>query len=146
MTIPKSTRKRLAGIAGLLLFSILITGCVSKSAAEAQARAAYLAGQREAIAQIKEQQAAPGSVSDTPNLPSNVTIIGPVDDPIVPWVDGLTLAKAIVTSVYNSQIDPAMIVIKRSHEEIHISPSRLLSGGDFPLQPGDVIAIQMPPQ
>ncbi|HYG22626.1 MAG TPA: hypothetical protein VEH04_07590 [Verrucomicrobiae bacterium] len=128
----------------LICGSSILSGCMSKSAAQAHARAAYLAGQRDAIAQLNQQQPSDTTQSVVPNLPSNVTFIGPVEHPVVAWRTGLTLAQAILGAVYQSDLDPVMILIRRSNEEIRIEPSRLLNGTDIPLRPGDIVFIQMP--
>jgi hypothetical protein len=131
----------------MLVMSLTLTGCISKSKAQAHVRAAYLAGQRDAVAHMNQQQTGDtGGGSIDVSEPSNVTFIGPVENPIVPWTDGLTLARAILTAVYQSQQDPVMILIKRSNEEVQIQPSRLLNGGDFPLRPGDIVELQLPEQ
>lgn len=134
----------LPAIVALAMF--IGTGCVSKKVAAAQARAAYLAGQRDAMAQMVQSSGSSGTVPQNPGAASNVTFIGPVENPIVPWSNGLTLARAIVTAVYHSQTDPTLIIVKRAHQEIQIEPSRLLNGGDFPLLPDDIIQFQLPPQ
>jgi hypothetical protein len=127
----------------LVAATCCVSGCVSKSKAQAQARAAYLAGQRDAIAQMNPHQT--GSTNEL-EAPADVTFIGPVETPKVPWTEGLTLAKAILQAVYKSQIDPTMILIIRPNEQIQIDPARLLSGNDYPLKPGDVVQFQMPQQ
>jgi hypothetical protein len=136
-------RPRSASISGafiaLLLFAVAagsVSGCVSKSTAQAQARAAYFAGQRDAIAKMQQQHAEGGSV----------TFTGPVNNPVVPWTEGLTLAKAIVSAGYNSSTDPIAIVIHRNGEEIQIDPTRVLHGEDFPLLSGDRVQFYLPPQ
>jgi hypothetical protein len=115
----------------LLPFVLLATGCVSKSKAEAQARMAYLAGQQAAYAQMQQQARNP-----------SVTFVGPVQNPTVPWSEGLTLGRAIVTSVYSSPTDPANIVIRRHGQEILFDPKRLLRGEDFPLESGDIVELR----
>jgi hypothetical protein len=127
----------------LLTATLCISGCVSKAKAQAQARAAYLAGQRDALAQMNQHQPDASGVIDEP---ANVSFIGPVENSSVPWTDGLTLGKAILSAVYKSQIDPTMILITRPNEQIQIDPSRLLSGNDYPLKPGDIVQFQMPQQ
>lgn len=123
------------GIAVAAMILVFATGCVSKSTAQARAREAYLAGQRDAMASVLEQKS---------GQTNSVTFIGPVNHPVVPWSEGLTLAKAILSAVYNSQTDPAMIIIRRPTEQIQVDPKRLLDGGDFPLKPGDVVQFQLP--
>ena len=134
---------RIVSVLFLLIAPLYVSGCVSKAKAQAQARAAYLAGQRDALAQMNQHQ--PGASSVTNEL-ANVSFIGPVENPTVPWTEGLTLGKAILSAVYKSQIDPTMILITRPNEQIQIDPSRLLSGNDYPLKPGDIIQFQLPQQ
>ncbi len=116
----------------VLSLAFLISGCVSKSKADAQARLAYIAGQRDAMMQM-QRQGHRGPV---------VNFIGPVNNPVVSWSDGLTLSKAIVQAVYNLPTDPASIVIHRNGQEIPVNPGQLLAGQDVPVQPADVIEIR----
>ena len=123
-----------AGVAAaiFLLSAVLFCGCVSKSKAQAQAqaRAAYLAGQNAALRQQQVEAQAPG-----------VTVVGPVQNPDVPWVEGLTLAQAIATAKYLGQHDPKEIIITRQGESAKLAPKMLLNGADVPLEPGDIITI-----
>jgi len=114
----------------LLLSAILFCGCETKSKAQARAQAAYLAGQNAALRQQQAQKQDPG-----------VTVIGPVENPDVPWVEGLTLAQAIATAKYLGQHDPKEIIITRQGESAKLAPKMLLNGADVPLEPGDVITI-----
>jgi hypothetical protein len=116
----------------LLLSATLFCGCVtqSKSKAQAQAQAAYLAGQNAALRQQQAQAQPPG-----------VTVIGPVQNPDVPWVEGLTLAQAIATANYLGQRDPREIIITRQGQSAILAPKMLLNGVDPPLEPGDTITI-----
>jgi hypothetical protein len=93
---------------------------------------AYLAGQQAALMQM-QQQAARGP---------SVTVLGPVQNPIVKWKDGLTLGQAIVAAVYTAPTDPRNILIQRSGQQILFDPKRLLRGEDFPLQAGDIVQLQ----
>jgi len=115
-----------------LSLAFLLGGCVSKSKADAQARLAYLAGQRDAMMQM-QRQGHRGPV---------VAFIGPVNNPMVSWSEGMTLSQAIVKAVYNLPTDPTNIVIHRNGQDIPVNPGQLLSGQDVPLQPGDVIEIR----
>lgn len=136
MESSRSTKTTLALLLAVCVTTVFVSGCVSKSAAQAQARLAYLAGKQDAITQMN-QQAQSGTV----------TFIGPVEHSVVPWTEGLTLAQAILAAVYTSPTDPIMITIRRASEEmIQVTPERLLSGDDFPLKPGDVIQFYMPNQ
>lgn len=114
----------------ILFLALIASGCTTKSQARAQARAAYLAGQNAAL---RQQQAAqfPG-----------VTILGPVQNHNVPWVDGLTLAQAIATANYLDPRAPRQIIITRNGESATINPKVLLNGTDIPLEIGDVIELR----
>jgi hypothetical protein len=115
----------------LVLFSAaLFCGCVTQSKSKAEARAAYLAGQNNALRQQQAQA-----------QPLGVTIIGPVQNPDVPWVEGLTLAQAIATANYLGQHDPKEIIITRQGESAKLAPKMLLNGATVPLEPGDTITI-----
>jgi hypothetical protein len=112
--------------------AVLAGGCVTKSSADAQARMAYLAGQQAAFMQMQQQQAhGPG-----------VTVMGPVQNPVVNWSEGLTLGQAIVAAVYTAPTDPNTITIQRAGKLIQFDPKRLLRGEDFPLESGDIIQLQ----
>ena len=112
----------------LLLSAALFCGCVTKSKADAQVREAYLAGQNAALHQQEEQA-------------EGVTVIGPVRNPDVPWVEGLTLTQAIATAKYLGQHDPKEIILTRQGESAKLAPKMLLNGVDVPLEPGDIITI-----
>jgi hypothetical protein len=104
-------------------------GCTTKSKAKAGARAAYQAGQQQAFA----------TVSDARRI--NIRFIGPVQHPEVVWSSGLTLARALDAAGYTGANDPRLIVILRQRERLDVPPAELLSGKDWPLEPGDVIEI-----
>jgi hypothetical protein len=114
-----------------VLFVSTLAGCVSRSKAEAQARYAYLAGQRAALMEMQQH-----------SRDASVTFVGPVNNPVVKWTDGLTLSQGILNAGYNSHADPRLIVIRRSGQQIPIDPKRLLAGDDVPLEPRDIIEIQ----
>jgi hypothetical protein len=108
---------------------IAASGCTSKSTAEARAREAYAAGQRDAVARTPDPQR------------TSIRFIGPVQNTEVAWVDGLTLAHAISAAGYTEARDPATIVIYRQRGRIPFDPADLLRGKDFELQPGDSVEI-----
>ena len=117
------------GILGVLI-ATSFCGCVTKSQANAQVQAAYLAGQRDALAKMAADQ-----------HPS-VYIVGSVQNSEVPWVEGLTLAQAIATANYTSRHNPKEITITRQGEQASINPKDLLNGHVVPLEPGDTITIR----
>ena len=112
-----------------LLIVPLFCGCVTEAQANARAQAAYLAGQKAALAGIAGQG-------------QGVVIVGPVEHSNVPWVEGLTLAQAIATANYTGHRNPKAITITRQGEDASINPRDLLNGHVVPLEPGDTIKIQ----
>ena len=125
------TRRRKSAFVWALSLSAaaLLAGCTTKSGAQARAQQAYLAGQNAAL---RQQQAAQFS---------GVTIVGPVQNPQVPWVAGLTLAQAIATANYLDSHEPGQIIITRQGESAKLDAKVLLNGAVVPLEPGDVIEI-----
>ena len=87
----------------LVLAAVAFGGCVTKSKAEAKARAAFMAGQQQAMARMQQTQAQAQGPS--------VTVNGEVRNRVVPWTEGLTLAKALVAADYYGAADPGQIII-----------------------------------
>jgi hypothetical protein len=112
-----------------LLTLLSLCGCVSKTKAQAQARAAFAAGQRDAYAHIAADER------------KTIKIFGPVQNPEVPWMEGLTLAQAITTANYSARGTPQEIILLRRGESATIDPRDLLNGNDVPLEPGDTITL-----
>jgi hypothetical protein len=112
-----------------LLTWLSLCGCVSKTKAQSQARAAYAAGQRDAYAHIADDER------------TTIKIFGPVQNPEVPWMEGLTLAQAIATANYSARGTPQEIILLRRGESASIDPRDLLNGNDVPLEPGDTITL-----
>ena len=112
-----------------LLLGPCLCGCVTEAQANARAREAYLAGQKAALASI----AGEGKM---------VVIVGPVERPNVPWVEGLTLAQAVATANYTGHRNPRHITISRQGVDITVDPRDLLSGHVILLQPDDTIKIR----
>jgi protein involved in polysaccharide export with SLBB domain len=115
----------------MLIFALAAAGCTTKSSARMKAQNAFLAGQHTALQQ-QAQAAAQGT---------GVTIIGAVQNPQVPWVEGLTLAQAIATANYLDSKEPEEIILTRQGESATLPPNILLSGAVVPLKPGDVVEI-----
>ena len=109
-----------------------LAGCVTKAKARAEARAAYIAGQQEAM-QMQQRQGASG----------DVRLIGQVQIPTLPWVSGLTLMKALVTAEYTGP-DPTQIIVIHNGVPSVVDVKKLLAGEDVPLQAGDVVRIDAP--
>jgi hypothetical protein len=114
----------------VLLAMLSLCGCVTKGKATAEARAAYLAGQRDAYAAIAAKQR------------TSIQVIGPVQNSEVSWVEGLTLTQAIATANYNAEGSPKNIILLRRGESATVNPKDLLNGHDIPLEPGDTITLR----
>src|ERR1019366_7118908 len=84
-----------------LLLAVAFSGCVSKSKANAQARKAYIAGQQETMVRMQQMQ--------TQGQGPCVTVNGDVRNHVVPWTEGMTLAKALVAADYLGAADPAQV-------------------------------------
>ena len=90
-----------------LLLVVALGGCVSKSKANAQARAAYMAGQQQALARMQQTQ--------TLGQGPCVTVNGEVRNRVVPWTQGLTLAKAVIAAATHAVLSgPAADRLNRS--------------------------------
>jgi len=74
----------------LLVFLLGTSGCMTRSAANAKAQAAFAAGQQA----VTRQQTAPPCA-----------FRGDVKNPSVPWAEELTLAKALMAAEYTGLWD-----------------------------------------
>lgn len=105
-----------------------LAGCVTKATADAEARKAFVAGEKAAYQNIQ-------------SATTSITVLGEVQKHQIPWIDGLTLAQALGTAHYTGAHDPTTIILKRNSVQTQIDPKKLLNGQDIPLRPGDVISI-----
>jgi hypothetical protein len=121
---------------------VAIFGCASKAKTQAQIRRAYAAGEQAAHAQMEQAQQAQAQQAAQQPGSQEVRILGRVKNSVLPWSDGLTLARALVEAEYQSQNTPTSIIIFRNSQPLTIDPKRLLDGEDFPLFPGDSVIIQ----
>jgi len=117
--------------AAALLTGMLTGGCASKSNARLKEQNLFLAGQN----MVLQQQAQAAAQAH------GVTIIGPVQNPNVPWVAGLTLAQAVATANYIGAEEPQQIVLTRQGESATLEANVLLNGPDIPLEIGDVVEL-----
>ena len=127
--IKSAIMNRFSWTTTLVFTGFLLSGCTSERAAREKAQAAYLAGQNAALQKQQQSQT------------TGVTVIGPVQNPQVPWVVGLTLGQAIATANYLDSHDPKQITITRNGESATVDPKAILQGHDIPLEKGDVIEI-----
>ena len=116
-----------------LLLTVALGGCVSKSKADARARAAFMAGQQQAMVRMQQAQ--------TQGQGPCVTINGDVRNRIVLWTEGLTLSKAVLAADYYGAKDPGQIIVVHNGVANRVDPKQLLNGTDIPLQPGDVVQL-----
>ena len=110
-----------------LSVGVVAGGCTTKSRARMESQTAFLAGQNAAL---RQQQAA------------GVTMVGPVQNPQVPWVVGLTLAQAVATANYIGAQEPKKIILTRQGESAALDAKVLFNGTDIPLEIGDVIELR----
>ena len=120
----------------LVLASVAFGGCVSKSKADVKAREAFLAGQQQAMMRMQQTQLQTQGPS--------VTVNGEVRNHVIPWTEGLTLAKALLAADYCGAADPGQIFIVHNGRATRVEAKQLLTGVDIPLQPGDI--VQLVPQ
>ena len=114
----------------ILIFALMVGGCTPRSTARANARTAYIAGQRDALAGVVAAQR------------TSIVVNGLVQNPEIQWSDGLTLAQAIAAANYTARNNPTEIILTRHGESATISPKDLLRGADVPLEPGDTIELR----
>lgn len=114
----------------LLLLTLPLCGCTTKSRAKAKAQAAFAAGQQQAFTQLNDARRV------------NIRVLGPVRNPEIAWVNGLTLAQVIAAADCTFEHDPKAISIIRQRGRFPIDPNLLLQGQDVPLEPGDTVEIQ----
>ncbi|HEY1786628.1 MAG TPA: hypothetical protein VGJ73_00665 [Verrucomicrobiae bacterium] len=111
-----------------ILALVSVSGCVTKATADAEAKAAFVAGQKAAYQSMQ-------------SATTDVTVLGTVQKHEIPWVEGLTLAQALATAGYTGAHDPTNIILRRNSVQTEVDPKRLLNGQDVPLHPGDVISV-----
>ena len=95
-----------------------------------------MAGQQQAVARMQQVQAQTQGPS--------VTVNGEVRNRVIPWTEGLTLAKAVLAADYYGAADPGQIILVHHGIATRLDPKQLLTGVDIPLQPGDI--VQLVPQ
>jgi hypothetical protein len=113
-----------------LAFAVGLAGCTTKAHAKAEAQAAFAAGQQQAMMRMQQSQ--------TPS----VTVHGAVRNPLIPWTQDLTVAKAIVAAGYFGRKDPAEIIVVRKGVAVRIDPKQLLTGTDPALEAGDIMELR----
>lgn len=117
-------------LSGPLLAASALVGCTTEAKAKAQAQAAFAAGQQQAMMRMQQNQV------------PNVIVHGAVRNPLIPWTEDLTVAKAIVAAGYYEAKDPTEIFIVRKGQAFRVDPKQLLTGNDPPLESGDVMEIR----
>lgn len=113
----------------ILMLAGLAAGCASGAKERAAEQRAYLAGQNAALQRMPAQ-------------PPGITVVGPVQNPNVPWVAGLTLAQALATANYLSPGQPSEIILSRSGLDQVIDPNDLDRMAQIILESGDVVTLR----
>ncbi|HXC35332.1 MAG TPA: hypothetical protein VNV43_05615 [Candidatus Acidoferrales bacterium] len=111
-----------------LLAMVFVSGCVTKATADAEAKAAFVAGQKAAYQSMQANT-------------TDIMVLGNVQKHDIPWVEGMTLAQALATAAYTGAHDPTDIILRRNSVQTEVDPRQLLNGKDVPLHPGDVISV-----
>ncbi len=73
-----------------------------------------------------------------------VTVNGEVRNHVVPWTEGMTLAKALLAADYYGATDPGQILVVHGGRATRVELKQLLAGSDVPLQPGDIVQLTPP--
>jgi hypothetical protein len=119
-----------------ILFAVMAgAGCVSEKKAHLEARAAYVAGQEQAMqaAMQAQQQQHQGPV---------VFVQGQVRHAVVVWQEGMKLSQAIVAAVYTGFTNPGLIRVLRNGQIAgEFRGIDLLHHEDMELEEGDTILI-----
>jgi len=129
MNAPVKLRRSVAPHTWLAMLACVLIGCTTKNKSKADARAAFVAGQQQALERVLQSR-------------NSVTVVGPVRNPLLTWTEELTLAQALIAADYYLRKDPREIVIVRNGQPIRVDPKLLLSGEDVPLEPGDVVNVR----
>jgi hypothetical protein len=130
ISAPAVFNFRMKSSLAILLSGLLAAGCTSKAKSRQQAQMAYLAGQNVVLQQQLAAQF------------RGVTVIGPVENSQVPWVEGLTLVQAVATAKYAGRTEPRQIIITHQGESATLDAKVLFSGVDIPLQVGDTVELR----
>ena len=123
---PSPSSSILLGKALLILLAALLSGCKTKQQQQTGTPPPVYMPQG---AQMQQQQLA-------------VYIRGDVRNPVVPWSEDLTLARAILAAEYVGRFDPHTVHLIRGNRSQRFSAAMLLAGADTDLEPGDIIEIR----
>lgn len=124
-------RTRLLATLGLALTLLLSAGGCASSAKKDAAQKGFMAGQQQAWSNMQIAN------------PNSIRVIGPVNNPLVEWVEDLTVAGVLVAAEYLAPGDPKEIRVVRAGRVIWmISGQGLLRGQDMPALPGDIIEVR----
>jgi hypothetical protein len=128
----------------ICVLALIACGCGGKAKEQAKIHQAYAAGAQAAQAQMYQQSQSAQNMSQP--MPTStdpqVRVLGSVRNPVLPWMEGLTLARALVLADYTRSTPPTSITILRNNQPLQIDPQGILQGADYPLFPGDIVYIQ----
>lgn len=115
----------------LLILTVSLSGCMSKSRAHREAQAAFFKGRESAR---QEQLALQQPVVHFQGFFKQTTI---------PWHENLTLAEAILEAEFTRNWQPQEIMVQRRGRTHRIPARDMLSGRNNPvLEPGDLVEIR----
>ena len=127
----------------ILVLGFVSSGCANKAKTQEQIRRAYIAGEQAARAQMQQAQAPQSTVQPLSSTTQpQVRVLGAVKNPVLPWSEGLTLARALVEAEYEKTTAPSALTIFRNNEPLRIDVQQVLQGADYPLFPGDIVFIE----
>ena len=110
---------------------LVVMGCASKDKARNDVQQAFIQGQQQAIAAQQQMQA---------QQQPSVWFRGLVRNTRVPWVENLTLSRALAAAEYTGVMDPTVIIVIRQGQVHRVDTKRLLRGQEDPvLEPGDIV-------
>lgn len=109
------------------------TGCVSKSASRERAHKAFLEGQRTGAASAQ---------STLQTQSKSVMVVGEVRNPVVPWIEGLSLTQAIIAAQHAGPRSPRAVILRHGAESATFETGFVMQNGHtILLEPGDVIEL-----
>jgi len=109
---------------------LALAGCASQLEVHRQVVDAYRIGRQEEAAAAAAKAQAPC-----------VSVRGNVKNPVIPWTEEMTLARAILDADDQSLTSPRKFFLTRGNRTIEITARQLLNGYDIPLEAGDIVSI-----
>ena len=92
----------------------------------------------------KQKQAPPPGMMAATNAPfAAILFSGDVKAQVVPWVEGITLAQALIAAQYTGFWDPHSITVTRNGIPYKVDVKKFLRGDENPeMQAGDSVEVR----